>query len=104
MFIAEIGRDNYAAMRKTPSKLKVTPPELAALWGVSPAKVLRLIRTGELRAINLATSLGHRPRYAIDVADVAAFELSRTVVPEGNVAKTIRQRRHEPNTTKDYFP
>ncbi len=84
-------------------KQKVTPPELAAIWGVGPAKVLRLIRSGELRAINLATRGCKRPRYAVDLEDVAAFERARAVVPLSEVNAT-RQLRRRSQTTKDYFP
>lgn len=37
------------------------------------------IRRGELRAINAATRLGSRPRYLVDVDDLAAFESRRAV-------------------------
>jgi hypothetical protein len=55
-----------------------TPPELADRWGISPAKVLSFIRRGELTAVNLATRLGGRPRWAISAEAVAAFERRRS--------------------------
>jgi hypothetical protein len=48
---------------------------------VSPDKVLRWIRTGELRAINVATHAHGRPRWRIDLADLAAFEMRRMAQP-----------------------
>lgn len=62
-------------------KTKMTPPQLARRWGVSPDKIVFFILTGELRAIDASLKRGTKPRYLIDVADVEAFEAARTVVP-----------------------
>ena len=78
---------------------KVTPPQLAKEWGVSTSKVVALIKSGELIAINLASSREKRPRYAIDRADVAAFEEARRVIPVEQPAK----RRRPSKPVKDYF-
>jgi excisionase family DNA binding protein len=43
-------------MIDTNRKKKLTPPEIARLWGVSADKVLTWIRSGELKAMNAATS------------------------------------------------
>jgi hypothetical protein len=61
---------------------------LAARYGVSPDKVLAWIRSGELRAINVSARRGGRPRYLIDVADLAAFENAR----EAARSEPVRQR------------
>ena len=79
-----------ATFRKT----KLTPPELARQWGIDVAKVLKWIKSGELRAVNLATTRTGRPRYAIDQADVAIFEAGRAVQPP---APRVRRRRADPN-------
>lgn len=76
-----------------------TPPQLAKLWGVSPEKVYAFIRSGQLRAINLASRQGGRPRYAIDPADVAEFEGSRQVV--ANPTRGAPRRKATP--VKNYF-
>lgn len=62
------------------SKQKMTPPEVARLWGISTPKVLNFIRSGELKAINGA-SPGHnrRPRYLIDAKDLEDLERRRAV-------------------------
>jgi hypothetical protein len=73
---------------------KSTPPELAKQWGIDVAKVLHWIKSGELRAINLATRRDGRPRYAIDQADIALFEAGRAVQPP---APRVRRRRADPN-------
>jgi excisionase family DNA binding protein len=64
-----------------PERSKLTPPEVARLWGVSPDKVLAWIAGGELRAVNAATRPGGRPRWLIDRADLAAFEAARAARP-----------------------
>jgi len=61
------------------TRQKITPPELAARWGIDPAKVLTWIRSGELRAIDAATRPGGRPRFLIDQRDIEAFERRRSV-------------------------
>jgi hypothetical protein len=78
---------------------KLTVPQLARQWGVAPNKVLEWIRRGELRAINLASSDSQRPRWAIDLADIEAFERSREATPA--VPRVRRKRAPE---TKDFFP
>jgi excisionase family DNA binding protein len=63
---------------ETEHRTKLTPPELAALWGLSTDKILAWIRAGELRAFNAVTRLGGRPRWLIDIAEVEAFEARRS--------------------------
>ena len=76
------------------SRAKLTPPQLARLWGISPDKVLNWIRSGELRAINVAERRGGRPRYLIDRADIQAFETRRAVI-----AIVPVRRRSKPRST-----
>jgi excisionase family DNA binding protein len=78
---------------------KITPPEVAARWGVSPDKVLAWIRDGELRAINAATRPGGRPRWLIDLADLAAFEQRRA----GGSSPTVKRRRKRPGNVIEFF-
>jgi hypothetical protein len=71
------------------ARTKLSPVELAAQWGKKPSSIIALIRTGELRAIDVSVSRG-RPRFLIDLADIAIFEERRTVRrPE----RTPRRRR-----------
>ena len=81
---------------------KYTVPQLSRLWGVSQNKVLEFVRRGELRAVNLASHRSTRPRYAIDVADIAAFERAREVFPSSQAA-TLKPRRRATGTVKEYF-
>jgi excisionase family DNA binding protein len=59
---------------------KLTPPRLADRWGVSTDKILSLVRSGELRAINVSEGR-QRARYLIDLADVEEFERRRETRP-----------------------
>jgi hypothetical protein len=66
----------------TIQKTKITRPEVAKRWGVSVEKILAFIRSGELRAINGAfPGRNQRPRYLIDIADLADFERRRSTAP-----------------------
>ena len=63
------------------SRRKLTPPQVAARYGVSADKVLGWVRSGELPAFNAATRPGGRPRWLIDVDDLADFERRRAAAP-----------------------
>ena len=80
----------------------LTPPMLATRWGVNVNKVTSFIRSGELRAFNLAGRGCTRPRYAIDEADVEAFEESRRVIPDGDQSTTQRLRRRAASGVKEF--
>lgn len=82
---------------------KLTPPKLAKLWGVSTSKVLAFIRSGELKAINLATHRHNRAWYSIDVSDIEAFERSRQVIPDHGKSSTRKLRRRAAGTVKEFF-
>ena len=82
-----------------PDRGKLTPPEIARLYGVSPDKVLGWIRAGELRAINIATKLGGRPRYLVDRIDLNAFETQRQVIPDPS---PNRKRRHRDSNVIEF--
>jgi hypothetical protein len=89
-------------MAKPAERRKITPPQLAKQWGVNVAKVVAFIRAGELPAINLAARGTVRPRYAIDVADVEAFEAGRRIVPDGGLSTTQRLRRRAAENVKQF--
>lgn len=76
----------------------VSPPQLAKRWGVATDKVLALVRSGQLAAINLAVNPLGRPRYRIHESEVAAFEEARTTRPP-----IPRQRRQRPPTAMREF-
>jgi len=78
----------------------LTPPELAKRWGVASDKVLSLIHSHQLRAVNLAVAPKGRPRWRISLAEIVRFEESRSSKPP--VPKQRRRRRRD-TTVKEYF-
>jgi hypothetical protein len=80
----------------TIQRQKYTPPQLARLWGCATETILAHIRSGELRAVDVVTP-GHsrRPRYKIDVADIAIFEQRREVRPAPTKPRRVRKRRDD---------
>ena len=77
----------------------LTPPQVARRLGVSADKVLSYIRNGELRAYDLATKRGGRPRYHIDPADLQAFLAARSATP---APKPQRRRRRQPGDVIEF--
>ena len=73
-----------------PERTKLTPPQVARRFGISPDKVVRWIRAGELRGVNIATKANGRPRYVVDEADLAVFEQGRTAQPKATAHKRRR--------------
>jgi hypothetical protein len=57
----------------------LTPPQIARQYGIAPEKVVAFIKSGELRAFNLAKKPGGRPRYKIAMEDLLAFLECRRV-------------------------
>jgi hypothetical protein len=71
------------------------PRELALRWGVCVDKVLNFIRSGELRAFNVAAKKSKRPRYRIPLESVRQFEeqTRAAAVPEAPAAPAPRRKR-----------
>jgi hypothetical protein len=69
----------------------LTPPEIAEQFRVSTNKVIAWIRSGELRALYLASRGCKRPRYSVTPEDLEAFKRSRQVVADA--APTPRRPR-----------
>lgn len=91
---------NNASAAQQPRK--ITPPQFAKQYGVSTAKVLAWIASGELRAINAATNpKGERPRYLIDISDIELFERSRAVVEPKPAPR--KRRAQKPSGVTTYF-
>jgi excisionase family DNA binding protein len=80
---------------------KLTPPEVAKLLRIGNNKVLSMIRSGELRAIDIATPGSKRPRFRINEADLHACEAGREVVAPPK--PTPRKKRPEAAGVKQYF-
>lgn len=77
----------------------LTPPAVAIQLGVKPQKILDWIRSGELRAVNLAAvAHGQRPRWRISPADLDQFLATRRAV--ASVPRVRRSRRPPPDVIK----
>lgn len=72
-----------------PQPEMLTPPAVARQMRVSPEKVLRWIRAGELHATNITIKPGGRPKYRIVPTDLEVFRNRRT--PQARV-KTKRAK------------
>jgi hypothetical protein len=79
-------------MSRVIERRKYTVPELARLWGVSTNKIAGFIRSGQLKATNLASTLSGRPRYAIDIDAVEDFESARQVPAEVEHRQKVQRR------------
>lgn len=55
----------------------ISPAELAKRYSVKVDKIHQFIRSGELVAINVASSLSGRPRWRIPLDTLEAFENRR---------------------------
>ena len=80
----------------------ITPPEFALLKSVSVNTVLGWIKSGELKATNLASRTSRRPRYRISPEARRDFEASRSVVPV-TTSGIGRLRWQSSAGGKDYF-
>ena len=69
----------------------VSPSEYAEARGIATDKVLSWIRSGELKAVNVALQRNGRPRYRISLDAIEEFEQRRT--PQPAPAPTPRRRR-----------
>jgi len=85
----------------TIEKRKLTPPQIAAMFGVDVMKVHAWIKSGELKAIDAVEKRGQRPRYLVDVADLEVFERSRQVIPPS--APAPRRKRSANSTVTNYY-
>lgn len=72
--------------------------DIAERYAVDQSKVRTWIRSGELRAIDVSTNCGGRPRYRITPSGLAEFEAKRAVVPP-----TKAKRRSATGWTPQYF-
>jgi len=79
----------------------LTPPALAKLWVVAPEKVIGLIRSGELDAVNLASRGSKVPRFRISPEAVRRFEQCRSVAPRP--APERRQRGKQAITLERFI-
>ncbi|MDA0832343.1 MAG: hypothetical protein O3A29_03595 [Planctomycetota bacterium] len=87
-------------MPVTPKRTALTPPELAAQWGVKAESIIAKIRAGQLRAFDVSLQPGvGRPRYRISLDAIVEYEKRFT----GAVVKTTRAQRKTPDDLIEYF-
>ncbi|QKK07451.1 MAG: DNA-binding protein [Planctomycetota bacterium] len=87
----------------------LTPPEIARERGLRTAKILDWIRSGELLAVNLATSPHGLPRWKISAEALAAFDAARSNRASGSLVRTKaaadrRTRRAHSAGVEEFFP
>lgn len=83
---------------------KFSVPETARSWGISESKVLAWIRSGELRAINIAASRCGRPRWRIDRAELERFAASRSNIATLPTRVTRTRAPRSPEVIQFYSP
>jgi excisionase family DNA binding protein len=76
-----------------------TPPQAAALVGVSHSKITGWIATGELVAIDLSTGRNARPRWHISREELDAFLARRSSKPAPRLPP---RRKADPSVTQYY--
>lgn len=82
----------------------LTPPEAAAVVRMDVHRILTLIRSGELRASNVATRLSGKPRYRIARADLQDWLDRRAAASVRTpTARRRRQREERPEGWVSYF-
>jgi hypothetical protein len=78
-----------------------SPADIAKSRGCKTDKILALIKSGKLIAINWATSdKAKKPRWRITAEALEAFERSRSTMPAS--PPVVRRTRSLP-TVKEYF-
>jgi hypothetical protein len=75
--------------------------DFAARYLMSYEKALRLVNSGEIRALNIAESLSGEPRWLIPWESVEDFERARTNTPPA--PKPQRRRRASMEGITRYF-
>jgi excisionase family DNA binding protein len=79
------------------SRRYLTPGDVAEDIGVDLRQVLRWIKAGELRAVNVVGRVGKRPRWRIAATDLEQFLDRRSASP---APATPRRRRRDPQVTE----
>jgi excisionase family DNA binding protein len=72
--------------------------QVSEMLGIRTHGVLALIRSGQLRGVDVALQPGGRPHWRIMADDLEAFITGRTYAPAAP-----RRRRRKPTTVKQYF-
>ncbi len=76
----------------------LTVRQVCERLGVNASKVGIWIRSGELRALNVALRKSNKSRWRILPADLAAFEAARSTPP--HTTPSTRRRKADPSAHK----
>ena len=87
---------------KPKKQRNLTPPIIAERLGVATAKVIGWIRSGELKAINVANRGCSKPRFSISPDALEDFERAREVIPTGDKVPCLRRKATA--GVKEFFP
>jgi hypothetical protein len=80
-----------------------TVPELARQMRVNQNKVLRLIRSGELAAYNIAATTASRPKWRITSEAIASFQAARSATSTSGGAVRKAPRMQIPKDVIRFF-
>jgi len=95
------------AVSAPPELTYFNPAQVAEMWGISHDKVLGFIKSGELRAFNVASTNSRRPQFKIPSAALREFEEQRSgrdparSVPRPSGRRPSRKSSASP--TREYF-
>lgn len=96
---SDVARDSSRAVQVVPTTAWKNPPEIAQELGIDVGKVLRWIRDGQLKAVNVAASLKGRPRWRISTAELDAFLRAR----EAPAPAARRRRKQQATGVTEFF-
>jgi len=71
----------------------LSPPQVGQIVGVTPEKIIAMIRSGELRAIDVATRGSRRPRFRVRPEDLESWARGRQAVPTPTPPAPRRSQR-----------
>ena len=80
------------ATRRPLLAVYLSPQDIATSRGINVIKVLTWIKSGELKAVNVATCAGKLPRWRISPADLERFDAARAAVPQAPVTRRPRRK------------
>lgn len=72
----------------------ITPPAIARRFGITHEKVMHWIKSGQLKAVNIATRPTGRPRYVVAETELQAFENRRASVPMTPIPRKRKETAH----------
>ena len=84
------------------NRTHLRPSELARARGVKSDTILALIRSGQLKAVNMSTQPNGRPRWLIPREAVEAFDAARSSVAKQR-PRIQRVRRRRPGDVVEFF-